>query len=185
MRMILRILVLAGVVVMLPSAARAQVTLAGSVKDASGAVLPGVTVEAASPALIEKTRTAVSDGTGQYRIESLVPGTYTLTFTLAGFSTLKREGVEVSGAGVISINADMKVGGVAETVTVTGATPVVDVGSTTRAITLDNEAMRNLPAVRSYSYVLTTVPGLQSNITDVNTGPVFAIFPVHGGRGVE
>ncbi len=79
----------------------------------------------------------------------------------------------------------MKVGGVAETITVTGETPVVDVASTTRTVTLDNETMRNLPAVRSYSYVLTTVPGLQSNITDVNTGPVFAIFPVHGGRGVE
>ena len=67
----------------------------------------------------------------------------------------------------------------------TGETPVVDVQSSTRTVTLDNETMRNLPAVRSYSYVLTTVPGLQANITDVNTGPVFAIFPVHGGRGVE
>ena len=93
--------------------------------------------------------------------------------------------MELSGTGVVKIDADMKLGGVAETITVTGETPVVDVVSTTRAVTLDNETMRNLPAVRSYSYVLTTVPGLQSNITDVNTGPVFAIFPVHGGRGVE
>jgi carboxypeptidase family protein len=174
--------VLAGI---LPSAAWAQVALAGTVKDASGAVLPGVTVEAASPALIEKTRSAVTDGTGQYRIESLQPGTYTVTFTLSGFSTLKREGVELSGAGVVTINGDLKVGGVAETITVTGETPVVDVASTKTAVTLDNETMRNLPAVRSYSYVLTAVPGIQSNITDVNTGPVFAIFPVHGGRGVE
>src|SRR5438094_8760264 len=150
MRSIVRIVTVAAWVALVPSALYAQVALAGTVKDASGAVLPGVTVEAASPVLIEKTRTAVSDATGQYRIESLVPGTYTVTFTLAGFSTLKREGVEMSGAGVISINADMKVGGVSETVTVTGATPVVDVQSTTRAVTLDNEAMRNLPAVRSY-----------------------------------
>ena len=91
----------------------------------------------------------------------------------------------MSGTGVIKIDADLKVGGVAETITVTGATPVVDVQSTKTAVTLDNETMRNLPAVRSYSYVLTAVPGIQSNITDVNTGPVFAIFPVHGGRGVE
>ncbi len=159
--------------------------LAGTVKDASGAVLPGVTVEASSPVLIEKTRSAMTDATGQYRIESLQPGTYTVTFTLAGFSTLKRDGVEVSGTGVVTIDADMKVGGVSETITVTGATPVVDVQSTKTAVTLDNETMRNLPAVRSYSYLLTAVPGLQSNITDVNTGPVFAIFPVHGGRGVE
>ena len=72
-----------------------------------------------------------------------------------------------------------------ETVTVTGETPVVDVQSTKREITLDNETMRSLPSVRSYSYLLTTVPGLQTNINNVNTGPVFAIFPIHGGRGVE
>src|SRR5499427_8469115 len=185
MRTRLRTLLLLAIAGLLPSAAWAQVTLAGTVKDASGAVLPGVTVEAASPVLIEKTRTAISDSTGQYRIENLQPGTYTVTFTLSGFSTLKREGVELSGAGVVTINADLKVGGVSETITVTGETPVVDVQSTKTAVTLDNETMRNMPSVRSYSYVLTAVPGIQSNITDVNTGPVFAIFPVHGGRGVE
>src|ERR1043166_7087443 len=185
MRSMVRIIAAAAAAVLLPAAAYAQGALAGTVKDASRAVLPGVTVEAASPVLIEKTRTAISDATGQYRIESLTPGTYTVTFTLSGFSTLKREGVELSGTGVVTINADLKVGGVAETITVTGETPVVDVASTKTAVTLDNETMRNLPAVRSYRYVLTAVPGVQSNITDVNTGPVFAIFPVHGGRGVE
>jgi hypothetical protein len=161
------------------------VALAGTVKDASGAVLPGVTVEASSPVLIEKTRSATTDATGQYRIESLLPGTYAITFTLSGFSTLKREGVELAGSGVVKIDADMKVGGVAETITVTGETPVVDVTSTKREVTLDNETMRNLPSVRSYSYLLSTVPGLQTNNNNVNTGPVFAIFPIHGGRGVE
>jgi len=87
--------------------------------------------------------------------------------------------------GQVTIPIEMRVGGIAETITVTGETPVVDVQSAKRELTLDNEAMRNLPAVRSYSYLLTAAPGLQSNITDVNTGPVFAIFPVHGGRGVE
>jgi hypothetical protein len=169
----------------IPSAAWAQATLAGTVKDASGAVLPGVTVEAASPVLIEKTRTATSDSTGQYRIESLVPGTYTITFTLAGFSTLKRDDVVLSGSGVIKIDADLKVGGVSETVTVAGETPVVDVQSTRREVTLDNETMRNLPSVRSYSYLLTAVPGVLPNNNNVNSGPVFAIFPIHGGRGVE
>src|SRR5712691_5792993 len=176
---------MAACVALLPSALYAQVTLAGTVKDASSAVLPGVTVEASSPVLIERTRTATTDATGQYRIESLQPGTYSVMFTLAGFSTLKRDEVILSGTGVIKIDADMKVGGVAETVVVTGVSPVVDVQSTRRDVTFDNETMRNLPGVRSYSYLLTTVPGLQTNNNNVNTGPVFAIFPIHGGRGVE
>jgi hypothetical protein len=167
------------------SAAFAQVSLAGVVTDNSGAVLPGVTVEASSPALIEKVRTATTDGSGRYRLESLQPGQYSVTFTLSGFSAQKRDGVVLSGTGVVTVNGELKVGGVQETITVTGETPVVDVASTKRELTLDNETMRNLPAVRSYSYLLNTVPGLTSNITDVNTGPVFAIFPVHGGRGVE
>jgi len=185
MRTIFRTLVLAAVAAILPSTAWAQASLSGTVKDASGAVLPGVTVEASSAVLIEKTRSATTDATGQYRMESLTPGTYSVTFTLAGFATLKRDGVEMSGTGVIKIDADMKVGGVAETVTVTGETPIVDVQSTRRDITFDNETMRNLPSVRSYSYLLTAVPGLQTNNNNVNAGPVFAIFPIHGGRGVE
>jgi hypothetical protein len=108
-----------------------------------------------------------------------------VTFTLPGFSTYKREGVQLSGTGVITVDAEMRVGGVQETITVSGETPVGDVQSTKREVTLDNETMRNLPSVRSYSYLLNTVPGLQTNNNNVNTGPVFAIFPVHGGRGVE
>ena len=172
--------------VLAPTSALAQATIAGVVKDPSGAALPGVSVEVASPVLIEKTRTAVTDGTGQYRIESLQPGIYSVTFTLSGFSTLKRDGVESVGRwrrqdrrgpdgrrGRRDHHSDRRLADRRRAV------------STTRALTLDNETMRGLPAVRSYSYVLTTVPGLQPNITDVNTGPVFAIFPVHGGRGVE
>jgi len=180
-----RVLVAVCGLIIFSTAALAQVTLAGTVKDPSGGVLPGVTIEASSPVLIERIRTASSDGAGQYRIESLQPGTYTVTFRLNGFATLKRDDVIVSGAGVIKIDAEMKVGAVAETVSVIAESPVVDVQSTRRAVTLDNETMRNLPSVRSYSYLLTAVPGIQPNITDVNTGPVFAIFPVHGGRGVE
>ena len=169
----------------LPAVAMAQATIAGEVRDTSGGVLPGVTVEATSPALIEKVRSATTDDNGRYRIEDLRPGLYNVTFTLPGFATVRREAVTVGGTGVISIDADLRVGGVTETITVTGETPVVDVTTTKREITLDNETMRALPSVRSYSYLLTTVPGLQTNVNNVNSGPVFAIFPIHGGRGVE
>src|SRR3981189_3690991 len=116
--------VLGMVLTLCPGLAWAQTTgtITGVAKDTSGAVLPGVTVEVASPALIEKTRTAVSDGTGQYRIVNLLPGTYSVTFTLTGFSSVKREGIEPTGAFVATINADMKVGAVEETITVSGAT---------------------------------------------------------------
>jgi hypothetical protein len=167
------------------SVAWAQATIAGVVQDASGGVLPGVTVEAASPVLIEKVRTAVTDGTGRYRIEDLRPGTYAVTFSLPGFTTVRSEGLLVSGTGVVTQDAQLRIGGVQETITVTSETPIVDIASTRREITLDNETIRNLPSTRSYSYLITTVPGLQTNNNNVNTGPVFAIFPIHGGRGVE
>src|SRR5262252_1293458 len=129
------------VLTLLPGAAFAQVqaTLTGTVKDTSGAVLPGVTVEASSPVLIEKTRSAVTDGTGQYRIVDLRPGTYTVTFTLTGFQTVKRDGIELTGSLVATINADMKVGAVEETITVSGETPIVDVQSTRRQTTLSGD----------------------------------------------
>src|ERR1043165_2127544 len=115
---------------LIPAPLHAQSAIAGTVKHPSGAVLPGVTVEAASPVLIEKTRTAVTDGSGQYRIIDLRAGTYTVTFTLTGFNTVKREGIELSGSFTATINAEMKVGAVEETITVSGETPIVDVQST-------------------------------------------------------
>src|SRR3954467_15545718 len=100
--------------------------IAGVVRDSSGGVLPGVTVEASSPALIEKVRTAVTDTEGRYNITALVPGTYMVTFTLASFSTLKRDGIQLPSGFTATVNADMKVGALEETVTVTGAAPLVD-----------------------------------------------------------
>src|SRR5215470_19164355 len=104
--------VLAGVLslVLFPSIAWSQAAITGVVKDASGGVLPGVTVEAASPALIERVRSAVTDDTGQYRIVDLRPGTYSVTFALTGFSTVKREGIELSGTFVATVNGDLRVG---------------------------------------------------------------------------
>jgi len=104
----------------LPTVALAQATITGTAKDTSGAVLPGVTVEATSPALIERVRSVVTDATGQYRIVDLRPGTYTVTFALPGFSSVKREGLELSGGFVATINAEMPVGTLETAITVTG-----------------------------------------------------------------
>src|SRR5436190_1628356 len=124
-------LVVVCVTLLLPGLARAQSATSGAIagvaRDATGAVLPGVTVEASSPALIEKVRTAVTDDKGEFKVVELRPGTYTVTFTLAGFATYKREGIELSAGFTATANAEMKVGALEETVTVTGASPVVDV----------------------------------------------------------
>ncbi|HKF67074.1 MAG TPA: carboxypeptidase-like regulatory domain-containing protein, partial [Vicinamibacterales bacterium] len=141
MRVIVRVAILSACTILFSTAAFAQGILTGVVRDASGGVLPGVSVEAASPALIEKVRTAVTDGSGQYRIEDLRPGSYTVTMSLTGFSTFKREGIELTGGLTITVNADLKVGAVAETVTVTGETPVVDVQSAKRETTLSNQVV--------------------------------------------
>src|SRR4030095_16791047 len=118
--------------VLSPITAAAQSASAGTVRDATGAVLPGVTVEAGSPALIERTRTTVTDDQGQYRIVDLRPGTQTVTFTLSGFSTVRREGLELLANFTAPVNAEMRVGTLEETITVTGESPLVDVQTTPR-----------------------------------------------------
>src|SRR4026207_534787 len=132
MRPLAKLVVFIGLFVCAPAMAYAQASIVGTVKDASAPGRPGVTVEAASPALIEKVRTATSDGSGQYRIENLQPGAYTVTFTLPGFSTVKREGIELTGTFVASVNAELKVGTLEETITVTGETPTLDGQSVVR-----------------------------------------------------
>jgi len=119
MHTVVRCLLLLGLVAAVPRVAAAQATLAGEVKDTTGAVLPGATVEAASPALTEKVRTTVTDSSGRYRLESLPAGSYTLTFSLSGFAPVKREDLMVSGAGVVTVDVALTVGGLAQTVTVT------------------------------------------------------------------
>jgi hypothetical protein len=171
--------------VLLPTAAFAQASIAGSVTDPSRAVLPGVTVEAASPVLIEKARTAVTDGTGQYRIEDLRPGSYTVTFTLSGFRTLRREDVQLRGTLIVGLDVQLEVGALEETVTVTGENPIVDVRSTRREMTLENSVLKSIPSIRSYSALTTLVPGVQTDRNNVATGPNIAIFPIHGGLSLE
>jgi hypothetical protein len=151
-RIVAAVLVAAGVC-LVPLIARAQSTttgaIAGVVHDTTGAVLPGVTVEASSPALIEKTRSVVTDAQGNYKIIDLRPGTYTVTFTLEGFSTHKREGIELATGVTATANADMKVGALQETVTVTGASPIVDIQNTRNQNVLEHEVLEALPAGRT------------------------------------
>jgi len=174
---------------LIPVAALAQATasIVGTAKDASGAVLPGVVVEASSPALIEKTRSVVTDGRGQYSIENLRPGTYTVTFTLTGFSTVKREGVELTGSFIATINSEMKVGGIAETITVTSEAPVVDVTSARTQEVINGETVSALPTSRQYGGLIALVPSINVQGNDVGgaQGGIFNVFQVHGGRRNE
>ena len=137
MRETIRLWTIALVVTLLPSVAGAQGALArgtlnGTVRDAQGAVLPGVKVEASSPALIEKVRTVVTDNAGIYRIVNLDPGIYTLTLSLEGFKQVKRDNVELTGSATLTVAIDMQVGNIQETVLVSGESPVVDVQSAQR-----------------------------------------------------
>ena len=151
------------VLLLLPAAVFAQAAITGVVKDASGAVLPGVMVEAASPALIERVRSVVSDETGQYRIVDLRPGTYTVTFALPGFNTVRREGIELSGDFVATVNADLRVGGLEETVTVTGESPIVDVQSARVQTVVDRETLSAIPSSRGATGIQSLIPGMSSN----------------------
>jgi Carboxypeptidase regulatory-like domain len=150
-----------------PSFGQALGTVAGVVKDASGAVLPGVTVEAASPALIERVRSVVTDGSGQYRIVNLPPGVYTVTFGLTGFSTLKREGVEVSVNVTTNIDGELRIGAVAETITVSGESPLVDVQSASTSRTVTAEDFKELPGGGSWIQMAALVPAVRAGNTDV------------------
>jgi len=175
---------------LLPALASAQgalerPTLTGTVRDASGAVLPGVTVEAASPALIEKVRTAVTDGSGVYRIVNLDPGVYSLTFSLEGFSQVKREDIELRGSGTLTISIDMRVGNITETLVVTGDSPIVDVQSTRREAVIDGDVVTVLPGTRSTGSLITMVPGLETFGAALNPSPGLVFFFSRGGPNSE
>src|SRR5688572_17318980 len=158
------------VLVLLPVAAYAQAAITGVVKDDSGGVLPGVTVEAASPVLIEKVRTVTTDDTGQYRIVDLRPGTYSVTFTLPGFSTVRREGIELTGTFVATVNGELKVGALEETITVTGETPVVDVQSAKVQQTVSKDILTAIPSSRNASGIQALIPGMNTGQSGVAVG---------------
>jgi hypothetical protein len=165
-----------------PALASAQIAaqIAGTVKDASGAVLPGVTVEATSPTLAAP-RSVVSDGSGQYRIIDLPPGTYAVTATLPGFNTYKRDGIELSGTMTATIPVELKVGALQETITVSGETPVVDVQNTKRELTVNQEVIAAIPATRTVGSLLNLTPGITVDNNGLNPTPTMTFFSARGG----
>lgn len=176
---------------LLPAAAYAQASIAGVVTDASGGVLPGVTVEASSPALIEGTRTVVTDGSGRYSVEALRPGPYVVVFTLGGFTTVRREGIAVVGSATTTVNAELRVGAVNETVTVSGAAPTVDTRSIERERVIDRELLDALPFGRTPQTAALLTPGASavSTFGAIEIGGTNIIMTgggltsVHGSRG--
>ena len=180
-----RLLLSAGVLaclLALPVTARAQSAFAGVVKDTTGAVLPGVVVEASSPVLIEKVRSVTTDSNGAYRIENLRPGTYTITFNLVGFSIVKKDAIELPSNFTSTVNADLKVGTVEETVTVSGESPVVDVQSNVKAQVLNREMLDAVPSAHTIQSVGQLVVGVTLTAPDVGGSQAMqqTYFTVHG-----
>ena len=154
-----------------PTLAGAQ-AIGGTVTDATRGVLSGVTVEARSLALIEQVRTAVTDGSGQYQIIALEPGTYSVTFTLPGFSTLVRQGVELSTGFTASVDVELSVGALEETVTVVEASPIIDVTSIEQRATIDQEIYETIPTTRGYDSLALLIPAMNVHGTATTTFPV-------------
>ena len=176
---------------LLPAGAWAQTAvsgaIAGVVRDTSSGVLPGVTVEAASPALIEKVRSAVTDGQGAYRIVDLRPGTYSVTFTLPGFRTVRREGIELTTGFTAAVNADLQVGALEETITVTGESPIVDTSNVRTQQVFSRDALDALPVSRTNLGYVTLLPGasMAADRQDVggSMGDLSSNISIHGSRG--
>ena len=169
-------------------------SIAGVVRDTTGAVLPGVTVEASSPALIEKVRVAQTDSEGRYQIIELRPGVYAVTFTLEGFSSVRREGIELTTGFTAAVNADMQVGSVAETITVSGQSPVVDLQNTKQQVVVTRDVIESVPTGRSFQNLGVLIPGVTGGQVvgspvnqDVggSSGQSFMTLAIHGGRQTD
>lgn len=191
-----RVIAVVGLLV-LPQGAVAQQagSIAGTVRDATSSVLPGVTVEASSAALIEKVRTATTDGTGQYRIIDLRPGEYIVTFTLPGFSTVRREGIQLTVGFTATVNAELRVGDIAETITVSGASPVVDTQNVNQQRILTREVLDTIPSGKQFYNLAAVVPGVVlANARGSGTIPQdvggatansYMTATIHGGRSTD
>jgi hypothetical protein len=167
------------VALLIPTTVSAQAAISGVVRDASGAALPGVTVEAASPALIERVRTATTDSAGQYRILDLSPGAYDVTFTVNGFKTIRRTGIVLEGNFTAPVNADLELGALEETVTVTGESPVVDVVNNRQTFVVNREMLDAIPTTtRSLQARAALIPG--TTVTPVGSGQT--AMTIYGSR---
>src|SRR5262245_40870207 len=166
--------------------AQASSGITGVVRDASGGVLPGVNVEAESPALSEKVRSVVTDGQGTFRIVGLVPGVYTVTFALTGFNTFKREGIELGNNFTATVNAELRVGGIEETITVSGQSPVVDVSSAAARNQITREALDTVPTNKTLEAFAALTPGVTMAAIgqDVggSKGETYVQLRIHGTR---
>ena len=178
--------ILCACIVLVPAVAHAQATLSGVVRDSSGAILPGVTVEATSPVLIEKVRSAVTDSSGRYQIIDLRPGEYTVTFSLTGFTNVRSERVQLTGTATTTLNSDLKVGALQETVTVSGESPTVDLQSTTRQVVMDQEIVSAIPSSRTPFAVGVLIPGVTQSFGGRDVGGAVvaevAALAANGGR---
>ena len=188
----LRFILAAGALslLLLPNPAAAQ-EIGGTVTDSTGGVLPGVTVEVRSPDIIEQVRTAVTDGNGQYLVVALEAGTYSVTYSLPGFGTLVREGIELSFGFTANVDVQLTVGDIAETITVSGATPVVDIQNVDQRAVMDRELIETIPSGKSISALGLLVPGMtgaQAYGTSLQqdagglTAQIMQRMSIHGGN---
>jgi hypothetical protein len=168
----------------LPGIALAQSGITGAVTDATGGVLPGVTIEASSPALIEGSRTAVTDGQGRYSLIDLRPGVYTVVFSLTGFGTVRREGIELPASFTATVNTELAVGSIGETINVSGQSPIVDVQNTSRNQVMSRDVIDSVPNSRSWSSIGVLTPGIKMDKPNVG-GAEFAQNAMLSARGAD
>lgn len=168
-----------------PATAFGQAAITGMVSDSAGAALPGVTVEAGSTSLIERTRAVATDDSGRYRIDDLRPGAYHITFMLTGFRLVQQQQIELAGSFTAIVNATLALGAPDTLVTVTATSPLVDIRKTRPEMTLNGNQLKSLPTARSYNALLALVPGVVTTTNDTVTGTATTSFPIHGGRTQE
>src|SRR5688572_19018040 len=162
-------------------------SIAGVVKDETGLALPGVTVQVSSPALIEGSRATTTDGDGRYQMVSLRPGTYAVRFELPGFGTVQRAGIELTAAFTATVNGDMKVGGLEESVTVSARAPIVDVKSVTQQRSVTRDVIDALPTAKTFGALGALIPGVIVNRPDVggSAGDLSTSLTIHGSRSAD
>jgi hypothetical protein len=177
------------VLLVVPVSSYAQIAagISGTVRDPSGGVLPGVTVEVASPVLIEGSRSTVTDANGQYQVTDLRPGDYVVTFTLSGFRPVRREGIRLTAAFTATIHADLQVGTIEESVTVSGESPLVDIRNSVSQSVMDRDTLDTIPTGKDPFAVGQLIPGVTTNTPDVGGTQIMQqpTLQVHGSAAQD